>query len=855
MYVNGSKMERSVDNFLAAIRVARLLRPMLIARRIRAIQVCVDALWRAREMITICFAMASLVSMVAVAIYVDLYMGRFHGCSEPSTPASRCLGVLMTSALNTPRGGMHWEIPSSTSALAKADRLARLPILKPMAWNAAEVVDLDSPLHTLQTIGLIACPFSQGWGEIAEIFMCVKGQGIGDGVDNWFASIPLMIAVMVLHVIVYALLTAVLVRSLRETSGVAFLSSAQRCWCTTVRLVRRSYFVVTLGAQESRKNREAKNLTSWFKNRQTLLLCAVRDVLVVINFFLLLAAGAGGQGSEDSPALRSSAGVVSWSLMIQQLTAHALDRGKSLSRRQTSVVLVLIITLGGVVEVMTTNRVSVVLVLLLPPVVMRLKGLGVVLSELSGIEDILQSFANTLLTVSGVFVLLGSYLIFFAIIGVECFSGTKFADRGITAQSNFDSYFAAFELVIRLALGTPYMPVLRALEVSPPYCTPDASVQGTLIRNAGLVSNKLMIGSTQAFVPKNGDCGGEYAWIYLLALIGVCRVAILPLFAASVLSAVLESIDDQRSMVQWSDIEVFQQVWLQMDKERSGRLPSWKLFRFLESLDAHASVLTTSKGDTMSICKDRNKQEALLRHLASSSCCLSAGDDSNISACDEVHNALKDAIRGKPSAHPSVAVAERGHARFVSYPALLIELIALHAFPHAVEWAGGLSLGPSLHKHVSEVVGLQVSHLVSSLAIIRQALLDAGGREANEGSRPMLEETTQNKLRVDRTIDLRASPAASDKAHALEPERLAQHHSIILMHINASHSNKRLHRVTHSLAAAVNEECKKQFTLADTNGDGFISAEELKACFKKGLALLTLFVLDARSNSAVSPQR
>jgi hypothetical protein len=191
----------------------------------------------------------------------------------------------------------------------------------------------------------------------------------------------------------------------------------------------------------------------------------------------------------------------------------------------------------------------------------------------------------------------------------------------------------------------------------------------------------------------------------------------------------------------------------------------------------------------------------------------------------------------------------------VSYPALLIELIALQAFPQAVEWACGLSLGPSLHKHVSEVVGLQVSHLVSSLAIIRQALLDAGGREANEGSRPMLEETIQNKLRVDRTIDLRASPAASDKAHALEPERLAQHHSIILMHINASHSNKRLHRVAHSLAAAVNEECKKQFTLADTNGDGFISAEELKACFKKGLALLTLFVLDARSNSAVSPQR
>jgi hypothetical protein len=154
-------------------------------------------------------------------------------------------------------------------------------------------------------------------------------------------------------------------------------------------------------------------------------------------------------------------------------------------------------------------------------------------------------------------------------------------------------------------------------------------------------------------------------------------------------------------------------------------------------------VLTTSKGQTLSICKDRNKQEALLRHLASSSCCISAGNASNFSSYDALHAVLEDAIRGKPSAHPSVAVAERRHARFVSYPALLIELIALHAFPQAVEWAGGLSLGPSLHKHVSEVVGLQVSHLVSSLAIIRQALLVAGGREANEGARSMQEETIQ----------------------------------------------------------------------------------------------------------------
>ena len=186
-------MKRASENVLAGSQVARLIRPMLIARHIPAIQICFGALWRARAEIGICFAMASLVSTVVVAIYAELYIGRFHSCSQPSTSASNCLGVFVRTALQTP------SIPSalsSSSALTQSERLTSLPILVPMAWNAAKMVDFDIPLHNLQTIALIACPFSQGWAELAETFTCVKGQGIGVGVQNWVASFPLMIAVV-----------------------------------------------------------------------------------------------------------------------------------------------------------------------------------------------------------------------------------------------------------------------------------------------------------------------------------------------------------------------------------------------------------------------------------------------------------------------------------------------------------------------------------------------------------------------------------------------------------------------------------------------------------------------------------
>ena len=89
-------------------------------------------------------------------------------------------------------------------------------------------------------------------------------------------------------------------------------------------------------------------------------------------------------------------------------------------------------------------------------------------------------------------------------------------------------------------------------------CTPDPAVQGTLSKLAG---DKYLISSTSTFVPKSGDCGSEWTWVYMFALIVSYRICILPLFVVSVIGSLLEYIDDQRSIVTWADIVIFREEW------------------------------------------------------------------------------------------------------------------------------------------------------------------------------------------------------------------------------------------------------------------------------------------------------
>ena len=291
---------RVVDNLQECIRVSRMLRPLLILRRLESFQITMDCLWKAKEKIFQCFCIASLLVFVLVAMYIEVYSGRLHSCNHPVHPLSSCAGVLqrpaMTPATSLTRG-------SRSETLSIVSSAANAPILMPLVWTSS-TTDFDNQLRMVTTLGMIACPFSQGWAELAETLMCVKGRGVTNEFQDFFAALPLMIIILILHVVMFSLLVAVLLRSLRETDGQVWVTDSQRAWVTTLRLVRRSNLfmkaAIKSGSSQGLATSTRPNKIFVIENvcrrviedSKTRLLS---DSLIFINLLLLIATGGGGQ--------------------------------------------------------------------------------------------------------------------------------------------------------------------------------------------------------------------------------------------------------------------------------------------------------------------------------------------------------------------------------------------------------------------------------------------------------------------------------------------------------------------------------------------------------------------------------
>ena len=246
------EVARPVDNVIVCIRLTRVLRPVLIVRRLRVVKRSMDALWIAKGQIFLCFCMATLLAFVVISMYVETFSGRLHGCNFPLQPRHECTGLSFKPALTS---GIGVTLQSSLREAREAAHLvpsdAGSIILVPLVWAPSEI-NFDDQLNAITALGVIACPFSQGWGVLAENLMCVRGQGLADFAQGSFiAAMPLMIVILLLHVVLFALLVAVMMRSMRESSGLAFETDAQRAWKATLRLIRRSSMLREIKSRQS----------------------------------------------------------------------------------------------------------------------------------------------------------------------------------------------------------------------------------------------------------------------------------------------------------------------------------------------------------------------------------------------------------------------------------------------------------------------------------------------------------------------------------------------------------------------------------------------------------------------------
>ncbi|EKX47868.1 hypothetical protein GUITHDRAFT_137240 [Guillardia theta CCMP2712] len=554
-FASSKESARSPDlTFLRSIPILRVIRPIAGLKRFHAIRVFLDSLWRAKSIMLQTFFAAILLSFTCCAICSDLYCGKLVLCNDQGRPEDACLGTFQGEAINYRSGPLRW---SKMQAFVEEE--GRSLILKPRMFYSADM-NFDDFVNLARTIGVISCPFGEGWLQLVEDLMLVKGDFIQDGPKNVSAGLPVIVVVLFMHILVYNLLIAILIRTLRQIDGLAFLTSDQRSWRTTIRLVRRSARIFI--SQSKRKSkRGSRMLQSLASSRE---FRAAVDLLLLLNVVLL------ALNSWDGRGLATACNVFVILLAMEQLIQLGASSLDLFNRATTSFDFV--VTIISCVECAMNGRGSVILVLRSHSLILAVVRLRSFIPSLSELHDVLASFKHCLQVSFGCLVFLLVFIAVFSIIGMQIFSDVKANLSGITPSSNYIDFPSSFRTNFQLALGAPYLPVLFALTVIPPSCTPDPSVQGTLLLNAGVHGNKLEIATTGQLVSSKGDCGTLQAWIYLLLLIGVCRVCIMPLFVASVISALMERMDDQRCLVDGKQMSMFEEEWLVLDPHRKVSL-------------------------------------------------------------------------------------------------------------------------------------------------------------------------------------------------------------------------------------------------------------------------------------------
>ena len=216
----------------------RMLRPFAIIPRMKRVRQALESLWNARYHISRVSVLIFLMTFASGVIGLEMFSGRMRYCTALHAEYKReCTGPYLTPALDEELGVLAWDHHKHHSPPA-AENL----ILAPRSWHRSHVNFDDFP-NVLRVVLIVALPPSAGWAKIAEDAVRVRGDGdmamraSGTG----FAPVLLFGAcVMVLHLMLQNLLIAVLIRFLRETNGLAMLTSAQKAWQTTQRLIKRS---------------------------------------------------------------------------------------------------------------------------------------------------------------------------------------------------------------------------------------------------------------------------------------------------------------------------------------------------------------------------------------------------------------------------------------------------------------------------------------------------------------------------------------------------------------------------------------------------------------------------------------
>jgi len=271
---------------MRSVRVLRILRTCALIPRMKRLRNSLQSLWTAKYSIYLVVCLIFMLALTATAVGLELFSGRMVYCTSLNDVYKKeCMGTYLTAALDEDLGVLAWShakehVPEAAEGL----------ILAPRSWHKS-TVNFDDFSNIMNVVLIIALPSSTGWAKIAEDAIRVQGQGDmamhPTGTD--FQSVIIVgWCILLLHMVLYNLLVAVFIKNLRENSGLASMTSVQRAWATSCRVVESSASYIK-GSASSHPGAAQGNRGSNLLKRvvEARAFACTFDLLIFLNFILL----------------------------------------------------------------------------------------------------------------------------------------------------------------------------------------------------------------------------------------------------------------------------------------------------------------------------------------------------------------------------------------------------------------------------------------------------------------------------------------------------------------------------------------------------------------------------------------
>jgi hypothetical protein len=383
---------------LRVVRLLRCIRPIVLIPRMKRVRQSVECLFNAWDNILRVTVLILLLTLTAGTMGLEIFSGRMVYCtSTDDFFKHECVGAFATRALDKEMGVLSWDhlqqhVPEQVKGL----------ILAPRSWHRTRL-NFDDFGNVMRVVSLIAMPPSTNWAILAED--AIRVQGFGDmsmhPTGSGFEPVLLIgITIMLLHMLLFSLLTAVLIKHLRETNGLAVLTSAQRAWNTTLRLITRSASImngdrlaVSRSALKPKDGDGARTPSCGAVQIVSLAVLSpkftqVFDVLILANVFFLSLQDA--ESFKTNNALQMLIRPVGMLLALGMAAEQAmllLHHGPALFRSPMSACDFGVV-LFGLAEALIHTQASCLLVLRMPRLILSLAGLREYVPQLAVLHEV-----------------------------------------------------------------------------------------------------------------------------------------------------------------------------------------------------------------------------------------------------------------------------------------------------------------------------------------------------------------------------------------------------------------------------------------------------------------------------------